>query len=203
MNALVWAGSILALLTYFPLWKQIRSGKAKQNLLTWALWGVLDAVVAATIIVQKGNFLLPMVYTIGSMLTVYFILKTGNRAVWTWFETMVVLLTIASMMIWYFSGGKAAAVASTMAMCIAGIPQLVDAWKKPQDMPFLAYISYSIANCLSTAGGKSWAIKERFYPAGATVLSFLIAAFAARKYFLEPTSVKLVDKSSSTGFELH
>src|SRR3989344_6235065 len=132
MNALVWAGSILALLTYFPLWKQIRSGKAKQNLLTWALWGTLDAVIAATIIVQRGNFLLPIVYTIGSMLTVYFILKAGNKTVWTWFETMVVLLTIASMMIWYFSGGKAAAVASTMAMCIAGIPQLVDAWKKPQ-----------------------------------------------------------------------
>jgi len=38
MNALVWTGSILALLTYYPLWKQIKSGKAKQNFLTWALF---------------------------------------------------------------------------------------------------------------------------------------------------------------------
>jgi len=192
MNALIWAGSILALLTYFPLWKQIRSGKAKQNLLTWALWGVLDAVVAATIIVQKGNFLLPVVYTIGSTLTVYFILKAGNKAAWTWFETMVASLTIASMVIWYFSGGKVATVASTTAMLIAGIPQLNDAWKKPQDMPFLAYISYSIANCLSTAGGKSWAIEERFYPAGATVFCFLIAVLAARKFWLKPELIKEV-----------
>lgn len=192
MNALVWAGSILALLTYFPLWKQVRNGKAKQNLLTWALWGALDAVVAATIIVQGGNFLLLVVYTIGSTITVYFILKAGNKAAWTWFETMVASLTIASMVIWYLSGGKVATIASTTAMLIAGIPQLIDAWKKPQDMPFLAYISYSIANCLSTAGGKSWAIEERFYPAGATVFCFLIATFAARKFWLKPALAKEV-----------
>lgn len=190
MDALVWAGSILALLTYFPLWKQIVSGKAKQNLLTWVLWGVLDTVVAATIIVQGGSFLLPVTYGMGSIVTAFFILKSGNKTTWTWFETMVATLTIASMVIWYFSGSKIATVASTTAMLIAGIPQLIDAWKKPQDMPFLAYISYSIANCLSVAGGKSWAIEERFYPASAAIFCFLIATLAARKFWPKPELVK-------------
>lgn len=190
MNALIWAGSILALLTYFPLWKQIRSGKAKQNFLTWALWSALDAVVAATIIVQEGNFLLPVVYTIGGTLTVYFILKAGNKAAWTWFETMVASLTIVSMVIWYFSGKKMATIASTTAMLIAGIPQLVDAWRKPQDMPILVYSSYFIANYLSMAGGKSWVVEERFYPASAAVFCFLIAVLATRKFWLKQELAK-------------
>lgn len=186
MNAFIWSGSILALLTYYPLWKQIRSGEAKQNLLTWALWGTLDIVVAATIIAQHGSFLLPITYGIGSSITVFFIWKAGNKAAWTWFETMVASLTIVSMVIWYFSGGKVATIASSMAMIIAGIPQLMDAWKKPHEMPILPYFSYFIANCLSTAGGKSWAIQERFYPLGATIFCLSIVMLSARKFFDKP-----------------
>ena len=187
MNTLVWAGSILALLTYFPLWKQIRSGEAKQDVRTWELWCTLDASVAATIIVQGGNFFLPVVYTIGGLISVFLIWKFGNKATWTWFETIISSLSIVSMVIWYLSGSKVATIASTTAMLIAGIPQLIDAWKKPQDMPILAYSSYFIANCLSTAGGKSWVIEERFYPASAAIFCFLIAALALRKFLPKPT----------------
>jgi hypothetical protein len=190
MNALTWSGSILALLTYYPLWKSIRSGEAKQNLLTWALWCTLDCVVAATIIAQKGSFLLPVTYGAGSAVTVFFIWKAGNKAAWTWFETMVASLTVASMVIWYFSGGKVATVASTMAMIIGGIPQLLDAWNKPKEMPILPYFSYFVANCLSAAGGKSWAIQERFYPIGAAIYCFSIVILSGRKYWPKPVSVE-------------
>lgn len=200
MNVWILAGSVIAILTYFPLWKQIRSGKTDQNLLTWLLWGILDGVVAATIIVQGGNFLLPLVYAIGGLVTATFIFRSGNKTSWTWFETLVALLTIASMVIWYFSSGKVATVASTMAMTIAGAPQFVDAWKKPKDMPLLAYFSYFIANCFSTAGGKSWTIEERFYPAVCVIICFSLVVLSARKFWQKPESIHLVDKSSSTNF---
>ena len=181
MSILTWLGSILAMLTYFPFWKQIRTGKVKQNIFSWVLWGALDAVASATIIVQKGNFLLPLVYAVGSLLTVFFLVKADNKARWTWFETLVATLVVASMVIWYLSGDKVATVASTMAMLISGIPQLVDAWKKPHEMPFLAYCSYFVANCLTTAGGANWSIKERFYPVAAAIFCGLIAALSARR----------------------
>lgn len=190
MSGFTLAGSILALLIYFPLWKQIRSGEAKQNYLTWILWGLLDFIVAATIIVQHGNWLLPITYGFGSLITFYFILKAGEKASWTWFETMVVSLVIASMVIWYFSGSKIATIASTSAMLIAGIPQLIDTYKKPHEMPLLAYFGYFIANCLSTAGGKNWSIEERFYPTGAAIFCLLIALLSARKYLQKQTSMK-------------
>lgn len=186
MNVLILAGSVVAILIYFPLWKGIRTGKVEQNLLTWALWGTLDFVVAATIIAQKGSFLLPIAYAIGSLITVLFIVKAKGKASWTWFESLVSFLVLASMVIWYFSGDKVAAVASTTAMCIAGVPQLIDAWKKPHSMPLLVFSAYLLANVLSTAGGSDWSIKERFYPASAAVYCFLIVLFSARKLWLKP-----------------
>jgi hypothetical protein len=146
--------------------------------------------VVATIIAQKGNFLLPAAYTAGSAITSFLIVKSGNKTSWTWFETMVASLVVISMGVWYLSGDKVATVASTTAMVVAGIPQLVDAYKKPQDMPFLVFVSYLIANGLSTAGGKGWSIGERFYPASATLYSFVAVVFSARKLWLkrEPES---------------
>lgn len=192
MNALVWAGSILAILTYFPLCKGIRSGEVRQNLFTWVLWAILDGIAAATIIAQEGegNFLLPVAFTIGSAITSFFIFRSKNKISWTRFETMVALLIVVSMGVWYFSGNEAGTIASTTAVIIAGIPQLVDAWKKPQEMPFFEYVGFSIASSLSMAGGKDWSIGERFFPASVAILCFVIAVLSARKFWLkkEPES---------------
>jgi hypothetical protein len=186
MNAFAWTGSILALLTYFPLWAQIKRKSVKQNLLTWALWAVLDIIVMASIIVQKGNFLLPVAYTIGSTVTVFVIFKSGDKSSWSWFETLITTLVIICVAVWYTSGSKAATVASAMAMVVASVPQIIDAWKNPLDMPVLVYFSCFIANCLSIAGGKNWSIEERFYPVVVTIICFVIFVISARKFWLKP-----------------
>jgi hypothetical protein len=184
MNIFAWTGSIFALLIYFPLWWQIYKGAVKQNYLTWILWAILDVIVAATIIVQDGNYLLPVTYAIGSFVTFCLILRVGDKASWSWFETTIVFLVFASIFIWHSSGSKIATIASTSAMLIAGIPQLVDAFKRPREMPMAPYFGYFVANCLSVAGGKKWSIEERFYPTGAAILCLLIALLAVRKYFI-------------------
>ena len=189
MNNFILAGSILAILTYFPLWWQIRKGKARQNFLTWVLWSSLDAIAVGSIIAQNGNYLLPLAYSFGSAVTVYVIVKAGIKAEWTWFETMVVTLVFASIVVWYCSGNKLATVASTTAMAIATFPQLRDAYKKPHEMPVLAYFSYFVANCLSTAGGKNWSIEERFYPAVASIACFVVTVVAARKFLQKRESM--------------
>lgn len=185
MSVLSLAGSILAILIYFPLWNQIRTNRVRQNYLAWILWASLDTIAAATIIAQHGSFFLPLTYAVGGAITALFILRTGVRASWTWLETSTLCLVFTSMAIWYFSGSKVATIASTTAMNLAGIPQLIDAWKKPQEMPFGAYAGYFVANCLATAGGKTWSVEERFFPAAGVIFCLVIVLFSARKFWLK------------------
>src|SRR3989344_1949983 len=186
MNFWILSGSLLAFLTYFSLWKQIRSDEdeVEQNFLTWFLWGILDLIIAIALIIQGGNFLLVSVYAAGGLVSAFFIWRINGFS-WTWFDLFVVFLVFVSMVIWYHSGEWMATIVSTIAMLIASIPQLVDAWKKPENMPLVAYFSYFVANVLTTAGGQDWSVKERFYPVSAGAFCFLIAVMAARKFYLE------------------
>lgn len=183
MNALIFAGSLVSLLMFVPLWGQIRSGVAKQNLLTWVLWMALDVVLAASIISQGGTgWLLPTVYAFGNAVTISVIWKTGGRGDWTWFEAMVTFLTLASMIIWYYTSDAMATIASTSAIMIAGIPQLKDAWEKPREMPLRVYLGYLVGSMLCVAGGADWSIKERFHSVAATLYGAAIITLAMRRF---------------------
>jgi uncharacterized membrane protein len=186
MNVYAWSGSILAILTYFPFWHQILKKKVSQNFITWMLWCILDVIAAVSIIFQRGNFFLPAAYTAGGLVVVLCIIKTGNRAFWSRFDTLVSFLVAVCMIIWYFSGDKMATVASGIAGVIAAFPQTRDAWKKPQEMPFLVYVSYLIANILSVAGGKNWSVEERFYSMACTALCAVMIIFTVRKFWQKP-----------------
>lgn len=182
MNALIFAGSLVSLLMFVPLWGQIRSGVAKQNLLTWALWMALDVVLVASIASQGGTgWLLPLVYAFGNAATISIIWRIGDRGQWTWFEGMVTLLTLASMVVWYFAGDAMATVASTAAVMIAGVPQLQDAWKRPHEMPVRVYLGYLVGSALCVAGGADWSIKERFHSVAATLYGVVIITLANRR----------------------
>ncbi|MCX6832757.1 MAG: hypothetical protein NT028_11630, partial [candidate division Zixibacteria bacterium] len=171
---------IIAILLYVPLCVQVLSGKVKQNFATWVLWATLDGIVAATIIFQGGSFLLPAAYSLGSAAVTLSILKSKNFK-WTWFETMVACLVVACVVVWVVSGAKVATVASTLAVMIAGVPQSIEAYKKPHEQPFLIYVGFLVANSLATAGAKNWSIEERFYPASMTLLTIAVVLFIARK----------------------
>ncbi len=188
MNALVIIGSIIAVIAYFPLWREISLKQVEQNLLTWILWFALDIIITITIIFQNGSFLLTATYTVGSLITAILICKSKSKISWTWFESFVTALVTTSMIIWYFSGDKAATVTATAAMLIAGIPQLVDAYKNPHGMPLLVYGAYMIANSFSLAGAADWSVKERLYPASALIYCLLIFIFSIRKFWIKPAA---------------
>jgi hypothetical protein len=197
VNVFIWVSAIIAILGYIPLCLSIRSGSAKQNLLTWALWCSLDGIVAATLIAQAGNFLLAAAYTIGSGVTTVFIFRAGDHASWTKFHAMVVGLVVASMAVWYFSGSRMATIAGTIAMIIAGVPQFIDAWEKPKESPTLIYSAYVAANCLAIAGGKNWSVEERFYPVSAGIFCLLITLVSLRKFLPQPEPLTIPGEISS------
>ncbi|MEK7554799.1 MAG: hypothetical protein AAB518_02330 [Patescibacteria group bacterium] len=182
MNAWIVAGSAIGLLAFVPLAKQIIRGEIRQNFATWILWTAMDGTAAVTIIAQKGNFLLPAGYSLACFVTALLILRSKTFA-WTKFETMVTFLVTICLVVWYFSGAWMATIASTAAMLIAGVPQLLETYRKPWDSPFTVYAMFTIAPIFSMLGGRGWTIEERLYPGALFGYSALIVFFTVRKFW--------------------
>lgn len=172
----------IALILYYPLIAGIVRVRnpVEHNVATWILWVALDTIVLISVILQKGNHLLLVLYCIGGT-TVVVCLLYRKLFKWTRFESFVLILVILCLMIWSMSGPRWATIASTIAVWISGCPQIRDSWRKPDRMVGLIYMGYTIASGLSFLGGKSWSIEERFYPGMMTTLCGAIAIAAMRE----------------------
>ncbi len=172
---------VVAVVAYCFMARGLLAGDSEQNFTTWILWGVLDGIAAATIFFQSGSWAIPAVYAVGSTATAFLILKSGTVS-WTWFDTMIICMVVACMVIWKVSGARTATIASTVAVTIAGIPQLVETWKKPEGSPFPVYLMFVVGNSLATAGAKSWSVEERLYPAVCIALTTAYLLAMSRKF---------------------
>lgn len=183
MNTLTILSAVIGCALYFPLCRGIYKKTIEQSFATWFLWTLLDAIAAITLIIQDGNFLLPAAYTAGSLVVSAFIFRSGNFS-WTKFESFVCVLVAICVTVWAISGPKIATIASSLALVLAGIPQLLDAYRKPWESPAHIYFGYFVANSLAVLAAKNWSVEERFYPASCTVYTLIVTALVARKYFM-------------------
>ncbi len=167
-------------LAYLPTLWDIHKG-AKQNLATWALWALLDTIVAISVFVQNGNVMLPIVYACGSFSVAIFLIYK-RQVGWGWFETIIAGLVIICMCIWTIGGPKAATIASTLATASAGLPQLWATIKDPKQTSPLTYGLFTLANICSVLGVKAWTIEESFFPVVAGSICLLFFAFSLRRY---------------------
>ena len=87
----------------------------------------------------------------------------------------------SSLVAWATAGESAGIIASSLAVVMASIPQMVDTYKKPESTPTMAYVIFTIGNVISLIGGKSWTIEERFYPACSIFLCVVIVVLSLRK----------------------
>lgn len=185
MNIFAILATVIGIVLYFPLCFQIWKGTVKQNFATWILWGLIDGIVAASLIVQKGNWLLPATYMFGATTTALIILKF-NKTKWRWQENVTLAMAAGCMIIWAISGPRYATIASTMASFFSGAPQAVDSYEKPHESPFWIFVCYTFANALAIFGGKSWTIEERFFPSMMTVLTIIFISLTLRRFWTKP-----------------
>ena len=170
----------LALSLYLPLSYQILTGKVRQNLATFILWGSLDAIAALSIFAQGGNYYLPAIYVAGCSIVVSSILKSKSYGVWTSYETKIVFLVALSVVAWFLSGPWAATIFSTSGVMMASLPQIKDTWRDPASTPGLIYAGCTVANALSIVGGSAWTVEERLFPTACTVLCIFIVVLTLR-----------------------
>jgi hypothetical protein len=103
------------------------------------------------------------------------LLKLGGFA-WGKFETVIALMVLASLAVWKFSGPRNATIAVTTAICIAGVPGIVEMVRKPQRSAAKLWAGYTVANSLSLFGGAMWSVEERLAPAAFVALSVAMLA---------------------------
>jgi hypothetical protein len=83
--------------------------------------------------------------------------------------------------VWKLSGPDMATIASTAAILIAGLPALVELWRKPQRELAHVWLGYTAANVLSCAGGAAWTLQDRFVPAIFAVQTLTLAMIGYRR----------------------
>lgn len=181
MNNYVVLGATIALVVQLLLCREILSGKIAQSFASWMLWASLDALTAATVIWQSGNYLLPVAYATGSIVVAASIWKSKNYS-WTWVETTCVRLACIAIIVWMLCGARYATIVATIAVLIAGWPQLRDAYLRPWESSILFWLGFVTANGLSTVGGKEWSVEERLYPAACTLYCVALTIVTLRKY---------------------
>lgn len=176
-------GAGLAVLMYLPLWRHIKNDKdAKQNLISWVLWVGLDVIALVSVVLQGGNAALLFVYVGGSIITTFLVYKYCEKPGWELFHTVTLFLVVVCIVFWKTSGDKWATIASSIAVVIAGFPQLADTWAEPRKAPVAIYCGSLTANILTVAGGKEWSVAERFYSSCVALLCAGLILLACRRY---------------------
>jgi len=180
-DALKFAGGLLALVLFVPLLVDVyRRGGAGQSFATWILWAALDTILATSIYLQRGNFLIVLGFAIGGCLMALLLLWK-RRARWGRFETGVLLLVFGCLAAWKYSGPRGAIVAATGGICLAGVPGLVTLWKNPDRHVAKIWAGYALANAAAFFGGSAMTLEERFAPGAFVIYSLLLVAAGWRK----------------------
>jgi len=167
------AAAVVAFWAYIPLASGILRDKAVQSFAAFFLWALLDSIATVTSFLHDGNYWLPLSNVIGSS-TIAIILVSKKQVSWSWVETMTAILVIICLAVWHTTGEKAGIIASSLAVEIATIPQMVETYSKPGDTPVKVYYIFLAANLLSFVAGQSWTIGERFYAACSVFLCLMV-----------------------------
>ena len=180
-DALKLAGGIGALALYVPMAVQfIKDGGAGQSFATWFLWAALDTILTVSLFLQHGNYLLPLGFATGGIALTILLLVKGRFA-WSRTDTVFLMLVVGCLAGWKAGGARAAMVAAALAICLAGIPGLLELWRNPQRKVAYIWGWYVVANGLSFLGGTAMTMEERFAPAVFAIFSALMVVAGYRR----------------------
>lgn len=173
-------------LPYVLLFHGILRRGVKQCLSTFMLWLALDVVILTALIQQNGNYLVYVVFTIGTLfVNIALILK--KQFEWDYFDIFVVVLVFICIRIFYVSGPYGATIATTTALTIAALPQLRSTWREPEKTPTLPYFLFFLASLLAVILAKEWSVPERLPQTSSMLFSLIMVIISLRK-----TSLKLL-----------
>lgn len=171
------AAGITEFSAYIPLTIAIVRGEARQSFAAFFLWGLLDTVAAVSAMLVHGNFWLATTNAAGTFF-IASLLIYKKQFFWSRTETFTCVLVALCVGVWHLAGHTAAIVASSVAVVIAGLPQMAHTRREPNGTPVAVYLTWLAANIISFFGGRDWSIDERFYATCGMILCLSILIIA-------------------------
>ncbi len=187
MNRLEILGGIIGLCAYIPIGVFIFQDKKKgikdYSFASFILWAVLDGIACTAYFLQKGDYILPGLFTLGSM-SISILLLALKQIKWGGFEYFILALVVICIIVWFTSGPYGAAISSTIAVGVAGIPQLISVILKPKRKAVIIWTLFTLANLafyFSKPGDDIDSfILNRFYPLTNGIFSFILIFLSFR-----------------------
>jgi hypothetical protein len=138
------------------------------SLSTFGLWSALAWITGFTMLKQKANPAVPMIYGIGAGATTLVLLIKGRYG-WSGFDTIIAALVVLCIVLWLTNGAKWALILSVAAAVIASLPFIIMTWKSPAGSPIIPNSGFLLANTLMLISAKAWTLEDRLY-AGVNVI---------------------------------
>lgn len=151
-----------------------------QNVCSWIMWAVLDSIILVSCF-KAGNKRpwLPAGFVLGASIVAIILL---TRGVWGWgvVETISAIGATIAIVCWWKLGPKSAIVASVLAMTIAGIPAMHDAWVLPDPSSWWLWGGVAFSALLSCYGAKKWTVEECFLPSASFAFNIAMTILVLR-----------------------
>lgn len=174
--AIVITGSLPYLLLIIGIVK----GEVRQSFASWLLWLILDTIVLYGIMAQKGSMLLFSVFTTGTLVVTLFLVFKKQFS-WEKFETFVSVLVGICIFMLLRGSPYISIIASTAALNIAGIPQIIGTYRDPRSTSTKAYFLFMLASLLSVISTEVWTVQDKLPQTSSTVYCFIIVLLSMRK----------------------
>ncbi len=188
MNHLPFMGAGISVCAFVYLTYVLMRSASALNPASWVMWVVID--VYLTYVLFRANVVakwIMLAFTTGASIIALITLvqlSTGKTH-WSWSnkETLAVITFAIPLMIRMMISGNtsraqvAAVVSATLAMNIAGIPTLIDAWNQPQSYDAIFW-GASTVGCILTVVGSPRKFTDQFMPVIGTIFNGSIAALA-------------------------
>jgi len=172
----------LAIVIFTFLTWTLLNGGSGTSFATFAFWTLIVGINTIVTIKEKGNFVFPLVLTVGNLIVSIALLATGQFW-WGTTEWITLIFVLISLGVWATSSGYLTIIVSTIAITLGSIPQIVLAWNIPASIPLYFWIGLFVLSIFGLLAGREWSIKERLYSVARMLVYLLVIIFAMKRFF--------------------
>lgn len=149
---------------------------------SYALWAILDGIMLYHAAQNPEGANLPIIagFTIGSAFTAIVLLAKGAFS-WGKTEWIVTFLIIVCLYVKYNYSHNTMTIATATALMLAGVPLLIDTFKKPDSVPTSVWVLFAIGSIVAFMGKKSWALDECLFSGTSAIYTTVIVLLSMRK----------------------